>query len=496
MRFLTVFFILFSSFSFAVEPETYWADDASSGTPTAGTAMYAAQAYCDKKNAVLDSSGTYMIDEKRWRVACGENSEYATFVLLKTCPASHPYVNGALFPAYPCTEILPDDPDQCEAGQLKLLTFEYMGKDRSKPQPSILTDDGCKFSMAGVANNEGYSDFLSETGMTDSYTSDCYDLVDGSDYVCVVTQVMQSTGDPVDDDTDDQNTRGDESVSDRDEYYEDAGYDKTDDNRKDYEEYNLGDAITEHYDDGATVETQTSQETVVRGDGVVIDRKTDVTTVTRTDGIKRVVTTTTTTTTNPDGSSTEVVTTNTTYTREPVDQYTITKNPDGTLSIESGSTDGSSAGQTTTKTTNKDADGNVTSSESETKGECVAGTENCSDTAAGDCDPTQQECNQEEETPWSPSGEPSFFDVNSVSAQIEVAKGELQQALLDIKGEASSLVSPSLSSSASLPSYSANLGVFGVIEWDLSLYESELSNIALAILFVATFLAAMILLRD
>jgi hypothetical protein len=389
------------------------------------------------------------------------------------------------------------EPPDCDAGELKLLTFEYMGKDRSKPQPTILTDEGCNYSIAGVGNNEGYSDFLSETGMTDSYSTDCYDLVDGSDYVCVVTQVMQATGDPVDDNYDDENTRFDESVSDRDEYYQDAGYEKTDDNRIDYEDYNLGDAITEHYDDGATVETQTSQETVVRGDGVVIDRKTDVTTVTRTDGIKRVVTTTTTTTTNPDGTSTEVVTTNTTYTREPVDQYTITRNPDGTLSIEAGSTDGSSAGQTTTKTTNKDADGNVTSSESETKGECAPGTENCSDTAAGDCDPTKQECNQEEEKPWSPaSNSPTYFDVDSVSAQIETAKQDLQQTFLDIKNEASSLVSPSLSASASLPTYSANLGVFGVIDWDLSLYESELSNLALAFLFVATFIAAMILLRD
>ena len=102
------------------------------------------------------------------------------------------------------------------------------------------------------------------------------------------------------------------------------------DNRVDTEDYNVGEALTEHYETGATVESQTTQETVVKGNGSVVETTTDTTTITRTDGIKRVVTETTVKTTNPDGSTSETVTTNTTYTQEPTDKYTITVNPDTT----------------------------------------------------------------------------------------------------------------------------------------------------------------------
>jgi hypothetical protein len=394
-----------------------------------------------------------------------------------------------------CSDTPAPDPVACPSDVLSVVSYEYFGKDHSSSSfPEIMIKDGCAYSMVGASGTDGFDDILTDNPQLDdegTYT-DCVTLVDNSDYKCVVLSVMRSTGDSTEPSTPDVDVQP--SVDDVIDKLSEDGFESTTDNRVDESDYNLGDKITEMLN-GDSVTTQTSNETVTRGKGFTATKKTDVVNVTRTDGIQKITATTTTTYKKDDGTTKTVVVSNTTYTQKPVDNIIVTKNADGTISITSGTTPGSSTGTTKTTTTNKDADGNTTSESSSSKGECKEGAENCEDGGAGDCDPTKEECAGEK--PWEPKEGTGAFDMDGLAAKIADSKVRLQGVITTVRGEASELVEFDGAGSNRLGCLpSITVPHFGTYDMCLSQYSSQLEPISYAFLFIATFIAIMILLRD
>jgi hypothetical protein len=190
----------------------------------------------------------------------------------------------------------------------------------------------------------------------------------------------------------------------------------------------------------------------------------------------------------PDGSSETTITTDTTQSQAEVTETTY--NPSTGQVTTTTYYYGSNGHRTDVTTSTYDSNGTLVATDSHSTGDQGV----CS---GDDCGPPSEE----EPTDFDMFSGQGSYDAASAQAQTEIQQElqNLKDTFSAIRSEATQLISLNLSGSGSLPCpppVSVNLGLF-TTEFDLCIadYADELSIVATVLLFIAAFLALVIVLR-